>query len=317
MADALATGFAAALAVLNGSKESIHGAAQLILHAPEWAAPSLCAQLCARAAELQEHAARLRLVYVANDVLFAAQRGAQLHAPGASLSALLHALPTLLRLTAELAPDAAAAAKLVTLVEFWRSHGVVDGQCAAVLHASVAAPPQYAVTSAPAPAQLTTEPAFPAGLIGALVRQRRQGSHAADVPYTVLAPADVAVDQTHAVAEEYLSARLTRFYDELQRGSGKVHQHAVEAGPHDRCAEVCSFVLHRAFTSLLTSSSHTRRFERGAPPVPGASAAYVDGSVAGRGTGHGGLGTQGAGDASAAFRKSRSAAYHTHILSGR
>jgi hypothetical protein len=241
MADALAHGFAAALAVLSGSKESIHGAALLFESAPESAAPSLAAVLCARAAELQEHAGRLRLVYVANDVLFAAQRRAQLHS--GSLPALHAALPTLLRLTAELAPDAAAAAKLLTLVEFWSSHAVVDAPCAAVLRACVAAPPQQgqpsvsplppppppppplpsyaAVSGTPAAAQLqlATEPSFSAGLIGPLVRQRR--SQAADAPYTALARADIstaAAEQLPAVAEEYLSARLARFYEALQRG---------------------------------------------------------------------------------------------------
>ena len=142
----MAEPFAGVLRALNGSRESIQSAADWFEQAPGLA-PALAAVLQAHAAELQGpecFVSRLRLVYVANDALFSAQR----RASDVCRQTLQQSLPLLLRLAAAAAQDPPSLAKLTTLIDFWASRGVVDGAVAAGLHACVAS----AAAQSPAPA---------------------------------------------------------------------------------------------------------------------------------------------------------------------
>jgi hypothetical protein len=230
----MADGFGAALLSLSGSKESIRGAAEFFeTHSGH--AQALASLLCTRAVDavhgVDVFTARQRLLFVANDAVFAAQR----RADGSVLAALQVALPPLFALSFEAARGAEDVLKMASLLEFWRTRGVVDAAVAAQLHAclaprlsAVAAPP---LDSLPPPLHTLPPPlpppppphapppvlagalAFRAGVIPSLVRKRRAP------PYTPLALEDVLspAEVPHA-AEAYLAARLERFAEDLQHG---------------------------------------------------------------------------------------------------
>lgn len=302
-----AQSFARVLAGLTGTKESISGAAQLFLASGPHEAASLVAALCARGAEINrgDFTARLRLVYVANDALFAVASSAQ-HAVHAA--ALRNALPTLVALAADGAPDAAASARLTALTDFWSARGVVDAHLADTLRAACArhgAPPlpaaERSILPQPLPGTTPQPPAVPlahdssfppVGAIPALVRRRRAaGATGAYTPLTVQDASDVTFARP---CSDYITSRLDRFYEEL---------HETDA----------------AHISLQRASIQRDRGPSTASKPDPVSNTFADGTLPGGGGdhGHGGLGTSAPADAADAFRRSRSAAYHSMIVGGR
>jgi len=188
-----ADAFSDALRKLSGSRTSVQAAAAFFAtHAPE-----CTARLCALAAELQGAECfdqRLRLLFVVNEALLL----------GVAPVALLGGLPTLLRLAAAAAPDAAALAKLVSLVRLWETRAMVPAEAAPGLLAA-AAPHETAVSL------VVEDAALPAGLLPALVRRVGAG-------YTPLPRADVQAAARVSVGEllpaAALGLRVQMFYEE-------------------------------------------------------------------------------------------------------
>lgn len=198
-----ADAFSDALRKLSGSRTSVQAAAAFFAtHAPE-----CTARLCALAAELQGAECfdqRLRLLFVVNEALLL----------GVAPVALLGGLPTLLRLAAAVAPDAAALAKLVSLVRLWETRAMVPAEAAPGLLAA-AAPHEPAVSL------VVHDAALPAGLLPALVRRVGAG-------YTPLPRADVQAAARVSVGEllpaaslEYLALRVQKFYEEAAPSARK------------------------------------------------------------------------------------------------
>jgi hypothetical protein len=262
--------FVAALHSLTGAARSIKAAADWFEHAPA-RAPALSSALCAHAASEPSFDVRLRLVYVANDVLFASQRKGL--NDGGVRDALAARLPHLLSSASAAAADAASRSRLAMLVDFWVERGVVDAEAAHALHACVAAQP--AVPAAPQSAVLphsaqaapplgqapAPDPQFAAGVLPALVRRRR-----GTPPYTPLSREEVGMPACTSACrdmEAYHNVRVDWFYERLAAGAHRGYGLPSMCAPHTAREAVLTRPLTRPRAANAAGNNGTcRRNER-------------------------------------------------------